>query len=46
MPMSGTVVVLGIFAADLAFTAPRLPVLGETIPARGFALGPGGKGSN
>jgi ribokinase len=44
--MSGTVVVLGIFAADLAFTAPRLPVLGETIPARGFALGPGGKGSN
>ncbi len=44
--MPGTVVVLGIFAADLAFTAPRLPVLGETIPARGFALGPGGKGSN
>ncbi|KAA2237197.1 ribokinase [Salinarimonas soli] len=44
--MTGTVVVLGIFAADLAFTAPRLPRLGETLAARGFALGPGGKGSN
>jgi ribokinase len=44
--MAGTVVVLGIFAADLIFRAPRLPRLGETLAADGFALGPGGKGSN
>lgn len=40
------VVVLGIFVADLAFRAPRLPVMGETILGNGFAMGPGGKGSN
>jgi ribokinase len=40
------VVVLGIFVADLAFRAPRLPVMGETILGQGFAMGPGGKGSN
>lgn len=44
--MAGTVVVLGIFAADLVFQAPRLPRLGETLSATGFTLGPGGKGSN
>ncbi|HEY8565194.1 MAG TPA: ribokinase [Beijerinckiaceae bacterium] len=42
----GRVVVLGIFAADLAFTAPRLPHPGETLLGSAFALGPGGKGSN
>lgn len=41
-----SVVVLGIFVADLAFKAPRLPVMGETILGKGFAIGPGGKGSN
>jgi ribokinase len=40
------VAVLGIFAADLAFRAERLPRMGETLLGRGFALGPGGKGSN
>lgn len=40
------VVVLGIFVADLAFKADRLPVIGETLLGRGFAIGPGGKGSN
>ncbi|HUG61435.1 MAG TPA: ribokinase [Methylomirabilota bacterium] len=40
------VVVLGIFVADLAFRAPRLPVMGETLLGHGFAMGPGGKGSN
>ena len=40
------VVVLGIFVADLAFRAPRLPVMGETVLGHGFAMGPGGKGSN
>ncbi len=38
--------VLGIFVADLAFKASRLPVMGETILGSGFASGPGGKGSN
>lgn len=41
-----SVVVLGIFVADLAFMAPRLPVMGETILGKGFKSGPGGKGSN
>jgi ribokinase len=40
------VAVLGIFVADLAFRAPRLPVMGETILGQGFRDGPGGKGSN
>ena len=42
----GRVAVLGIFAADVTFRAERLPRLGETLAASGFALGPGGKGSN
>jgi ribokinase len=41
-----TIVVLGIFVADLAFLAPRLPVMGETILGERFRIGPGGKGSN
>jgi ribokinase len=32
--------------ADLAFRASRLPGIGETIIGSGFAVGPGGKGSN
>jgi len=40
------VVILGIFVADLAFEAPRLPAMGETILGEGFRMGPGGKGSN
>jgi ribokinase len=40
------IAILGIFVADLAFRAPRLPAMGETILGEGFALGPGGKGSN
>lgn len=40
------VVVLGIFVADAAFRADRLPRIGETLLGRSFALGPGGKGSN
>ena len=40
------VAILGIFVADLAFRAGRLPAIGETIIGSGFALGPGGKGSN
>ncbi|NEY89387.1 ribokinase [Tabrizicola oligotrophica] len=40
------IVNLGIFVADAAFRAARLPKMGETILGNGFALGPGGKGSN
>lgn len=40
------VAVLGIFVADLAFRAQRLPLMGETILGQGFKDGPGGKGSN
>lgn len=38
--------ILGIFVADLAFRSARMPVVGETIAGSGFAMGPGGKGSN
>ncbi|MEM8663791.1 MAG: ribokinase [Pseudomonadota bacterium] len=40
------VAILGIFVADLAFEAPRLPNMGETLLGQGFRMGPGGKGSN
>jgi ribokinase len=40
------VAILGIFVADLAFRARRMPGMGETILGSGFKLGPGGKGSN
>lgn len=38
--------ILGIFVADLAFRSGRMPQVGETILGSGFAMGPGGKGSN
>jgi len=38
--------ILGIFVADTAYLAPRMPVVGETITGSGFSVGPGGKGSN
>lgn len=38
--------ILGIFVADTAYLAARLPAVGETITGSGFAVGPGGKGSN
>ena len=41
-----SVAILGIYVADLAFRASRLPGLGETVAGSGFAVGPGGKGSN
>ena len=40
------VVVLGVFVADAAFRADRMPRMGETTLGRSFQLGPGGKGSN
>ena len=44
--MGRGVAILGIFVADLAFRAGRMPRIGETIAGSGFKLGPGGKGSN
>lgn len=43
---SPKIVIQGVFVADLAFRAARLPMMGETILSNGFRLGPGGKGSN
>ncbi len=40
------VVILGVFVADTTYRAQRQPRMGETILGTGFALGPGGKGSN
>ncbi len=40
------VVILGVFVADTAYRAERMPRIGETILGQSFALGPGGKGSN
>ncbi|MBC9876783.1 ribokinase [Bradyrhizobium sp. INPA01-394B] len=45
MSKSG-VAILGIFVVDLAFRAGNMPAIGETIAGSGFAMGPGGKGSN
>ncbi len=42
----GKVVILGVFVADTAYRAARMPKMGETILGNTFALGPGGKGSN
>jgi ribokinase len=44
--MATKILVLGSFVADAAFRAARLPAWGETLMGSGFALGPGGKGSN
>ena len=40
------VTILGVFVVDLAFRAGNMPAIGETIAGSGFAMGPGGKGSN
>ena len=40
------IAILGVFVADLAFRADRMPAMGETIFGTGFKMGPGGKGSN
>ncbi len=40
------VAILGIFVSDLAFSASRMPVVGETIIGSQFSQGPGGKGAN
>lgn len=42
----GKVVILGVFVADTAYRAARMPKMGETVMGNTFVLGPGGKGSN
>jgi len=44
--MGKAIVILGIFVADTAYRAKRMPVIGETILGQDFKLGLGGKGSN
>lgn len=44
--MKSGVSILGIFVADTAYVASRMPDIGETITGSGFSVGPGGKGSN
>lgn len=44
--MQSNVVILGVFVADTVYQAQQLPLIGQTIKGNGFALGPGGKGSN
>lgn len=44
--MQTGVSILGIFVADTAYLAARMPQVGETIIGSGFSVGPGGKGSN
>ena len=46
MGQSNRVVILGVFVADTAYRAERMPKMGETILGKSFQLGPGGKGSN
>ena len=38
--------VLGIFVADISFSGPKIPAVGETILGNKYNIGPGGKGCN
>tara|TARA_B100000768_G_C11240693_1_gene359378 strand:- start:302 stop:1201 length:900 start_codon:yes stop_codon:yes gene_type:complete len=38
--------VLGIFVADISFSGPKIPSVGETILGNNYNIGPGGKGCN
>ena len=38
--------VLGIFVADISFSGPKIPSIGETILGNDYNIGPGGKGCN
>ena len=38
--------VLGIFVADISFSGPKIPSIGETILGKKYNVGPGGKGCN
>ena len=38
--------ILGIFVADISFSGPKIPSVGETILGNKYNIGPGGKGCN
>ena len=38
--------ILGIFVADISFSGPKIPAIGETILGNKYNVGPGGKGCN
>ena len=38
------ITVLGIFVADISFSGPKIPSIGETILGKKYNVGPGGKG--
>ena len=40
------ITVLGIFVADISFSGPKIPSIGETIMGKKYNVGPGGKGCN
>ncbi len=40
------IAILGIFVADISFSANKLPTSGETILGDSYNIGPGGKGCN
>jgi len=40
------ITVLGIFVADISFSGPKIPSVGETILGKKYNVGPGGKGCN
>lgn len=46
MGRENRIVILGVFVADTAYRADRMPRIGETLLGNSFTLGPGGKGSN
>ena len=35
-----------IFVADISFSGPKIPSIGETILGKKYNVGPGGKGCN
>ena len=40
------IAILGIFVADISFSGPKIPAVGETILGNKYNVGPGGKGCN
>ena len=41
-----TIIVFGVFVADLCFFSKKIPLTGQTIIGNNHIIGPGGKGSN
>ena len=41
-----TIIVFGVFVADLCFFSKQIPLSGQTIKGNNHIIGPGGKGSN